>query len=227
MIIFNSGLTFESDTPIESSERKNGRIREHFVVTVVGDYETVKNIFTSGEDYVVRETQINDETGEEVLVDWDKSAFDQCASIRDNMDGTFTVDMYQLSSDEKIAQSIAVYAPDNVAAAHPELYKPWKANKDYKTGDRHSSAGKVYKCTQDHTSQAQYPPELLPAYWTPLDVEHAGTSEDPIHASRGMEYKEGFYYYDSEDGKVYICTRSETLHYMPHELIGHYFEVAA
>lgn len=227
MIIFNSGMTFESDTPIESSERKNGRIREHFVVTVAGDYETVKAIFTSGEDYVVRETQINDETGEEVLVDWDKSAFDQCASIRDNMDGTFTVVMYQLSGDEKIAQSFAVYAPDSVAAAHPEMYKSWRAKQNYKTGDRVSRVNKVFKAKQNHTSEEHYPPELLPAYWTPLDVEHTGAAEDPIHASRGMEYKEGLYYYDSEDGKVYICTRSETLHYMPHELIGHYFAVAA
>lgn len=227
MIIFTSGVTFESDTPMETSERANGRFREHFIVTVKGDYDTVKSIFTSGEDYVVREIQINDETGEEILVDWDKSIFDQCASIRDNMDGTFTVDMYQLSGDEKVAQSFAVYVPDNIAAAHPEMYKAWKANKEYKTGDRVSHGGKVYKATQDHTSQAQYPPETIAAYWTPLDVEHSGTADDPIHAVAGMEYKEGFYYYDSTTGKVYICTRSETLHYLPSQLVGQYFEVVA
>jgi hypothetical protein len=34
----------------------------------------------------------------------------------------------------------------------------------------------------------------------------------------------GLYYLDEEDGKLYVCTRSATLHYMPHELIGQYFE---
>lgn len=54
-----------------------------------------------------------------------------------------------------------------------------------------------------------------------------GTLENPITAERGMTYVEGTYYRDPEDGKTYLCTRGETLNYIPSELIGHYFEEVA
>ena len=40
-----------------------------------------------------------------------------------------------------------------------------------------------------------------------------------------MEYKNGLYYSDSEDGKIYLCNRDTgiAVAYMPHELVGHYF----
>ena len=51
----------------------------------------------------------------------------------------------------------------------------------------------------------------------------------PFPAARGMEYEYGKYYLDPEDGKTYLCKRlNETgtivLYYLPHELIGPYFE---
>lgn len=46
-----------------------------------------------------------------------------------------------------------------------------------------------------------------------------------------MEYEYGIYYKDPEDGKTYLCTRTGeaaggtvVLQYLPHELIGQYFE---
>lgn len=59
-----------------------------------------------------------------------------------------------------------------------------------------------------------------------------GTEEDPIPASRGMEYIYGKCYLDPEDDGIYRCVREGevaggkiTLSYLPHELIGQYFEV--
>ena len=51
----------------------------------------------------------------------------------------------------------------------------------------------------------------------------------PFPAARGMEYEYGKYYLDPEDGKTYLCKRGEetgsiVLYYLPHELIGQYFE---
>ena len=51
----------------------------------------------------------------------------------------------------------------------------------------------------------------------------------PFPAARGMEYEYGKYYHDPEDGKTYLCKRVEetgsiVLYYLPHELIGQYFE---
>ena len=59
-----------------------------------------------------------------------------------------------------------------------------------------------------------------------------GTEEDPIPAERGMEYEYGKCYLDPETDGIYRCARAGeenggkiTLSYLPHELIGQYFEV--
>ena len=82
----------------------------------------------------------------------------------------------------------------------------------------------------DHTTQADWTPDAVPALYTVIDVAHTGTQDDPIPAERGMEYVYGLYYTDSEDGKLYLCQRpgeaaggTVVLQYMPHELVGHYF----
>ena len=58
----------------------------------------------------------------------------------------------------------------------------------------------------------------------------AEKNADPIPAVAGMEYEYGKYY--SEDGTIYICQRTGeaaggkiTLHYLPSQLVGQYFEV--
>ena len=82
---------------------------------------------------------------------------------------------------------------------------------------------------QAHTSQADWAPPVVPALWVVVNVSSPGTIDDPIQASRGMEYEYGKYYLDPEDSKTYLCKRlNETgtivLYYLPHELIGQYFE---
>ena len=67
------------------------------------------------------------------------------------------------------------------------------------------------------------------AKWAVIDAGHAGTIDNPILAARGMEYEYGKYYLDPEDEKTYLCKRGEetgsiVLYYLPHELIGQYFE---
>lgn len=65
----------------------------------------------------------------------------------------------------------------------------------------------------------------------PEPSDEDGSQEHPFTAARGMEYEYGKYYLDPEDSKTYLCKRTGeaeggkvTLHYLPHELIGHYFE---
>ena len=89
--------------------------------------------------------------------------------------------------------------------------------------------GSLVAINESHTSQADWPPESTPAIWTVIDESHAGTIDYPIPAARGMEYEYGKYYLDPEDGKTYLCKRGEetgsiVLYYLPHELIGQYFE---
>lgn len=67
------------------------------------------------------------------------------------------------------------------------------------------------------------------AIWIAIDIEHAGTLEDPIPAAAGMEYVKGKYYI--ENNVIYMMNRqgmadgeSVVLQYLPSQLVGQYFE---
>ena len=131
---------------------------------------------------------------------------------------------------------------DGEAAKSPELFPRWADHigETVKPGDRRSDMDEsgvlhVYRVNkgQGHTTQADWPPHSTPAMWTIIDLEHAGTQDDPIPAARGMEYTYGLYYKDPEDTKLYLCERigeqsgnKITLQYLPHELVGQYFKEA-
>ena len=118
---------------------------------------------------------------------------------------------------------------DADAVAVADLFLPWVAGVDYAVGDCRRFSDALYKCAQAHTSQTGWEPPNAPALWVVIDSGHAGTIDNPIPAARGMEYEYGKYYLDPEDSKTYLCKRlNETgtivLYYLPHELIGQYFE---
>lgn len=129
---------------------------------------------------------------------------------------------------------------DADAAKSPELVARWADHigEVVAPGDRMSDVDNdgilhVYRVNDGHghTTQANWPPHSTPAMWTIIDLEHAGTQDDPIPAARGMEYTYGLYYKDPEDTKLYLCERigeqsgnKITLQYLPHELVGQYFK---
>ena len=134
-----------------------------------------------------------------------------------------------------IIEQASVSLSDGEAASVPELITAWAYPVVYAEGDRRSYGGKVYKVLpgQGHTSQADWTPEKTPALWAVIDAAHAGTLDDPIQAERGMEYEYGKYYLDGEDGNTYLCQRTGeaaggtiVLQYLPHELVGQYFDLA-
>ena len=111
---------------------------------------------------------------------------------------------------------------------YPVWSKPSGAHDAYNTGDIVDYNGTLYQSTIDGNV---YSPEEYPAGWVVIDKTHAGTIEDPIPAERGMEYEYGKYYLDGEDGNTYLCQRTGeaaggtiVLQYLPHELVGSYFE---
>ena len=130
---------------------------------------------------------------------------------------------------EKAAASL----DDNDAANAVKLFPTWTIGIAVTVGERYQYADKLYKVVQAHTTQADWTPDATPAMWAVIDKTHAGTLDDPIPASRGMEYEYGKYYLDGEDGNTYLCQRTGeaaggtiVLQYMPHELVGNYFELA-
>ena len=130
------------------------------------------------------------------------------------------------SNSEKIVSTFT----DENAVKVIDLYPVWTVGIAVVKDSRYQYNGKLYKCVQAHTTQSDWTPDITSALWTVIDVEHAGTIEDPIPAVAGMEYEYGKYY--SEDGTIYICQRTGeasggkiTLYYLPSQLVGQYFEV--
>lgn len=194
-------------------------------------------------------------TGEtkEVVNEWDNSEYSLSGAITDHRDGTVSIKMGKPTETENavgavvaltgevvtmaraaelrpMIEAAATSLPDGDAAKAVELFPAWAYPVSYIVGNRVSDGGKLYKCQQAHTSQESWKPSATPALWVVIDVTHAGTQDDPIPASRGMEYEYGKYYLDSEDGKTYLCERTGeaaggkiVLQYLPHELVGQYF----
>ena len=135
---------------------------------------------------------------------------------------------------EEAAQSLS----DSDGLKAKALYPRWEklvqlGSVTAETGYRFTHNGDLYKCVNpDPKFQSDWiPGDGTAALYIRVDEAHAGTLADPIPAARSMEYTYGMYYADPEDNKVYLCTRTGeadggtiTLHYLPHELVGLYFE---
>ena len=202
---------------------------------------------------------------EEVVNEWDNSAYSLSGAITDHRDGTVTVKMGKPTESELSAATVTALVgqsitpqraarlrpmieqasaslSDGEAAKSPELFPRWADHigETVKPGDRRSDMDEsgvlhVYRVNkgQGHTTQENWPPHSTPAVWTIINVDHAGTQDDPSPAARGMEYTYGLYYKDPEDTKLYLCERigeqsgnKITLQYLPHELVGQYFKEA-
>ena len=130
------------------------------------------------------------------------------------------------SNSEKIVSTFT----DENALKVIDLYPEWAVGIAVAKDSRYQYNGKLYKCVQAHTTQADWTPDITPDLWTVIDVTHAGTIDDPIPAVAGMEYIKGKYYAENES--IYLMNRqgmaegeSITLYYLPSQLVGQYFEI--
>ena len=149
------------------------------------------------------------------------------------------VTMARAAELRPVIEQASASLSDGEAAKSPELFPRWADHigETVKPGDRRSDMDEsgvlhVYRVNkgQGHTTQENWPPHSTPAMWTIINVDHAGTQDDPIPAARGMEYTYSLYYKDPEDTKLYKCERTGEqsggkiiLQYLPHELVGQYF----
>lgn len=128
----------------------------------------------------------------------------------------------------KAAMMTAETYTDEQAAEVRTLYPEWTAGEAVEVDDRRyrPPVDTLYKVREGkgHTTQEGWEPEIMADSWEAIDVEHAGTMEDPIPAKPNMRYYPDKYYLDG--GKVYRCTRDTEIpiSHLPHELIGVYFE---
>ena len=124
--------------------------------------------------------------------------------------------------------SFLIELSDKDAAKLSLCYDPWKTDTAYKVGDRVECVGKLWKCRQAHTSQENWKPSVKTAsLWEVINVENAGTLDDPIPYDQTMTVYNGKYYL--EEGIIYKCVRDsgQPLYATCASLVGNYFEVAA
>ena len=80
---------------------------------------------------------------------------------------------YQLRA---MIEKAAVSLDDSDALEAVELFKSWYSGIAYLADERVRYEGKLYRCVQSHTSQADWEPDRTPALWT----EVAKPGEIPV-----------------------------------------------
>ncbi len=166
-----------------------------------------------------------------------KDSVDNCVAKVDKL----TEEVVMLTNGDLMRQSnyalmtIASTFSDEQAVKCILLFEEWIPDIDYVTGDRRRYNNNLYKCKQNHTSEAQHTPDLIPALWDLINPDSAkGTIDNPIPIPEpftSMVYVNGKYYI--EDGVIYLMNRvgmtdgeEISLTFKPSALIGQYFEVA-
>ena len=252
-----------TETPCEAAEhyRDSAWGRPTCTVTIKASAAEIAALLPNNAPWsLIEREDVLDEsgmpTGQTVDHERDMSEYSLSGDITDHRDGTVSIKMGKPTEEESAVGAVvaltgeavtmaraaelrpmiemaAMSLSDGEAATAVELFPKWAYPVSYIVGNRVSDSGKLYKCQQAHTSQEGWKPSETPALWVVIDVTHAGTKDDPIPASRGMEYEYGKYYIDSEDSNTYLCQRTGeaaggkiTLQYLPHELVGNYFELA-
>ena len=125
------------------------------------------------------------------------------------------------------AQIDTLAVDDATALRWKALYPEWSAEGvAYEAGMKRQRLDRLYRCRQDHTSQAGWAPELAPALWEEISESHAGTEDDPIPYNGNMALESGRYY--SQDGVTYRCTRDTEIpvYNALRDLVGLYVEAA-
>lgn len=183
---------------------------------------------------VYRAEERTNERGEAVIVRYCRKYTDQELNSRKEQQKLSEMQAAAVLVAQIQAQSL----PDAQAVAVKSIYPAYDPNGvkypvDYKV----LQDDVLYKCLQEHTSQADWAPGVAPSLWTAVETgEHAGTQEDPIPVpetvtTAGMEYEKGKYY--REGDTVYLMDRQGmdegdkvTLYFPPSALVGQYFSVA-
>lgn len=114
---------------------------------------------------------------------------------------------------------------NNTAIRMKQFYSEWTENVSYEVGFKLKYNDKLYKVLQAHTSQAGWTPDAVPAMFTEINEEYAGTKEEPIPYNNNMALENGKYYL--QDEVIYLCNR-DTINPVYNDLkdlVGLYVEV--
>lgn len=249
--------TYTLNSSFGATEVLKGYRRDVLTLTIDGEYASIATDFVDGATFVIVDDMqaeyeydthtvagpITDNRDGTVIVKMgaantaEQDALDKAAAAEAEIVAIAGAPVTDVAMVRAVVEAGAATLSDGEAAKTPSLSKAWIVGEQVNPGDRryYAPTGRLYKVRdgQGHTTQANWTPDQTPAMWAVIDVEHAGTKEDPIPAAKGMDYIYGKYYRDPEDGKIYLCKRTGeedggviNLQYLPHELVGQYFEAA-
>ena len=104
-------------------------------------------------------------------------------------------------------------------------FPKWEQGKLMAIGYKVSHEGRLYEVIQEHTSQADWTPDITSSLFKVVQVESTGSFDDPIAWEQGMELFNGKYY--TENGVKYLCYRDSGMGmvYDLANLVGLYVEV--
>ena len=97
---------------------------------------------------------------------------------------------------------------DSTALRMREFYPVWEAGHAYAIDDRVRHNGKLYKCVQAHTSQADWVPDATPALWVAVSVDEWPEWVQPAGAHDAYHRGDKVSYH----GKHYICTSDANIY---------------
>ena len=76
-----------------------------------------------------------------------------------------------LSQLRELMKPYIVEVDDEVAVTVPALFDPWEADIDVVAGERRFFGGFVWRCVQNHHTQADWTPDVTPALWVKVSLE--------------------------------------------------------
>lgn len=103
------------------------------------------------------------------------------------------------------AQINTLAVDDQTALRMTEFYPAWEVDKLYGVGYKVQYKGKLYKVVTEHTSQADWTPDVAVTLFERVDEQHDGGKYDPIPYDGNMALTAGLYY--TQGGVLYLCTR--------------------
>ena len=108
----------------------------------------------------------------------------------------------------QLIEQLAVTLDDETALTGVELFPMWAIGRAYAAGDRVQHGGKLYKCVQAHTSQADWTPDATQALWVVVSIEEFPEWVQPTGAHDAYNIGDKVTY----NGQHYVCTSNANVY---------------
>lgn len=99
-------------------------------------------------------------------------------------------------------ESASALQTDETALESKWMFPTWIMVTSYAVGDRVRYGDKLYKCSQAHTSQSDWMPDVTPALWVEVSIDEYPEWHQPTGAHDAYNTGDKVSY----NGHRYICT---------------------